>query len=75
MKKEKFPNSKKPSYRWVCGEFWNLRGQHNWEENKTKQNPQNTCLIATPIREVAQTFMSTTSEQGLDREVGIACLG
>ena len=35
--KEKFPNSRKPSHWWVCGEFWNLRGQHNWEEkiNKT----------------------------------------
>ena len=26
-------NTRKPSDRWVCGEFWNLRGQHNWEEN------------------------------------------
>ena len=34
--KEKFPNTRKPSYQWVCGEFWNLRGQHNWEENKNK---------------------------------------
>ena len=31
---EKFPNSRKPSHRWVCGELWNLRGQHNWEEKK-----------------------------------------
>ena len=35
--KEKFPNSRKPSYRRVCGEFWNLRGQHN-QEKKQKQN-------------------------------------
>ena len=27
--KEKFPYSRKPSHRWICGEFWNLRGQHN----------------------------------------------
>ena len=27
--KEKFPNTRKPSHWWVCGEFWNLRGQHN----------------------------------------------
>ena len=33
VKEEKFPNSKKPSHQRVCGEFWNLRGQHNWEEN------------------------------------------
>ena len=36
MKEEKFPNSRKPSHRWVCGEFWNLRGQHNQEEKKKK---------------------------------------
>ena len=30
--KEEFPNTRKHSHRWVCGEFWNLRGQHNWEE-------------------------------------------
>ena len=30
MKEEKFPNSRKPSHRPVCGEFWNLRRQqHN----------------------------------------------
>ena len=77
MKEEKFPNSRKPSHQQVCGEFWNLREQHNWEEkqNKTKQNPQNRRLTATPIREVAQTFKSTTSEQGLDREAEIAYLG
>ena len=34
MKEEKFPNSRKRSHSWVCGEFWNLRGQHNWEEKK-----------------------------------------
>ena len=32
MKEEKFPNARKPSQQWVCGEFWNLRGQHNQEE-------------------------------------------
>ena len=29
MKEEKFLNSRKPSQWQVCGEFWNLRGQHN----------------------------------------------
>ena len=29
VKVEKFPNTRKPSHCWVCGEFWNLRGQHN----------------------------------------------
>ena len=40
--KEKFPNSRKSSHRWVCGEFWNLRGQHNWEGEKKKQTTEYT---------------------------------
>ena len=32
--KKKFLNSRKPSHWQVCGEFWNLGGQHNWEEKK-----------------------------------------
>ena len=43
MKEEKFPHSRKSSHRRVCGEFWNLRRQHNWEEKKI----QNTSLTAT----------------------------
>ena len=34
LKGEKFPNTRKHSHRWVCGEFWNLRGQHNRQEKK-----------------------------------------
>ena len=63
---KKFPNTKKPSHWQICGEFWTLRGQHNQEG---KKNPQNTYLTTTPSREVAQTLVSTTSEQGLDREI------
>ena len=33
VKEEKFPNARKPSHWWVCCGLWNLRGQHNWEEN------------------------------------------
>ena len=36
VKEEKFPNTRKPSHRRVCGVFWNLRGQHKWEENINK---------------------------------------
>ena len=36
MKEEKFPNTRKPSHQRVCGEFWNLRGQHNREGKKKK---------------------------------------
>ena len=38
-KEDKFPNNRKPSHQKVCGEFWNLRGQHNWEEKKKKYTP------------------------------------
>ena len=34
VKEEKFPNSRKPSHRQVHIEFWNHRGQHNWEGKK-----------------------------------------
>ena len=47
MKEKKFPNSRKPSDRWVCGEFWNPRGQHSWEENK-QTNKQNKHIEYTP---------------------------
>ena len=57
--KEEFPNSRKPSHPQVCGEFWNLREQHNWAE-KEKKNPQNRCLTKTPSREVAQMLASAT---------------
>ena len=35
--KEKFPNSRKLSHWRACGEFWNLRGQHNKEKKKKKK--------------------------------------
>ena len=71
---EKFPNSRKPSHRWACGEFWNLRGQHNWEKKK-KKTTHNMHLSATPSGEVAQTLASATRELGLDREAWAASLG
>ena len=70
LKEEKFPNTRKLSHRWVHGGFWNLRGQHNWEENKNQKTPQMTRLIATPRGEVAQTLAFTTSQQVLNRDVG-----
>ena len=35
--KEKFPNTKKTSHQWVCGEFWNHRGQHDQELKQTNK--------------------------------------
>ena len=74
LKEEKFPNTGKHSHRQVCGEFWNLRGQHNQEEKINKYNPQITCLTATPSGEAAQMFVSAISKQGLNREAWAALL-
>ena len=70
LKEEKFPNSRKPSHWWVCGEFGNLRGQHNWEGKR--KNPQNTHLNTTASGKVSQTLAFATSQQELDREVKAA---
>ena len=59
LKEEKFPNTRKTSHQRVYGEFWNLRGQHNWEEKKKRQ--QNKRLTTTPSGEGAQTLKSTSS--------------
>ena len=72
MKDEKFPHSRKPSHKLICGEFWNLRGQHN--QDKEKEKPQNTHLTATASGEVAQTLPSVTSTLGLGREAPAALL-
>ena len=37
---EKIPNSRNTSHRHVCGEFWNLRGQHKQEEKKKKKTAE-----------------------------------
>ena len=34
IKEEKFTNTREPSHLRVYGEFWNLRGQHNWKGKK-----------------------------------------
>ena len=76
MKEEKFPNSRKPSHLWLCGEFWNLRGQHNWKKKKkTHTHTQNTHLTVIPSGEVAQMLPSTTNKWGLDRVMQAACFG
>ena len=72
LKEKKFPHSRKPSHRRVCGEFWNLRGQHNQE--RKKKNTQNTHLTPTASGKVAQMLVSATSKWGLGREAQAASL-
>ena len=76
MKEEKLQNTRKPSYQRVYRELWNLRGQHNWEENTHTHvytHTHNTWLTATPSGEVAQMLVSAISDWGLNREVWVAC--
>ena len=67
--KEKFPNSRKPSPRQVCGEFWSLRGQHNPGPGG---NTQSRCLTASVNRGAAQMLASATSERRPGREAWVA---
>ena len=66
VQEEKFPHSRKSSHRQVCGEFWNLRWQHNQEDTHTHM--QNMHLTAAASGEVAQILESTTNKCRLDRE-------
>ena len=72
VKEEKFLNTRKPSHWRVCGDFWNLRGQHNGAKKKKKKKTQNMCLTSTANGEVAQKLTTATSERGLGREVQAA---
>ena len=63
-KEEKFPNSRKPSHRQVCEEFWNLRVQHNWEGKKKKKNPQSRHLTTTASGEVAHRWLHPPPASG-----------
>ena len=48
VKEEKFPNSRKPSHQQIFGEFWNVRGQHNWEKKK-KEKAQYAPICNSPV--------------------------
>ena len=54
------------------GNFGISEGNITGRRKKKKNNPQNTHLTTTAIREVAQTLASATSKQGLDREAWAA---
>ena len=62
---KKFPNTRKPSHQRVCGEFWNLRGQHNQEGKKNKMKPTELLALTTTFSgEIAHTLTTATSERG-----------
>ena len=72
--KEKFPNTRKPSNWWVCGEFWkpegNITGRKNKQLKPTDYEPNSNS----PSGEAAKTPAPATSKWGLGREVRAALL-
>ena len=73
VKEEMFPNRRRcfqPWHQQVCGEFWSLRGQHNWEEKRKQNKTQTRHLTTTASGKVAQMLAFATSKQGLNRDAG-----
>ena len=72
VKEEKFPNNRKPAHWRVCGEFWNLRGQHNWEGEKksTDYAPSHDFQ-----RRGNPDAPARQQQRGLNREAQVTCLG
>ena len=69
MKEKKFLHTRKPYYRWVTGELWNLRGERNQKKKKRKKQKQNMRLTVISSREMALTLTPSSSELGLGKEV------
>ena len=73
LKREKFPNTRKPSHCRICAELWKHRGQHNGGKiNEQLKNADYEPYGNSPSREAAQTPAPTTSKQGLGREAWAA---
>ena len=60
VKEEKFTNTRKPSQRHVCGEFWNLRGQRQFS---SVQSLSRVRLFATPWNTAHQASLSITNSR------------
>ena len=74
VKKEKLPNTRRPSYQQVCVEFWNLREQDNQEGGKKKKPTEYVPNCNFQWRS-SPDALSTNREQGLNRESWFSCLG
>ena len=70
---KEFPNTRKPSHWRVCGEFWNLGGQHNWEKKKKEPTDymptHDSQWRGSPDARIHQ------QQRGLNREARVACIG
>ena len=71
LKREKFPNTRKPSHCRICAELWKHRGEHNREKKINKQLKIADCKPYgnSPSGEAAQTPAHGISNRGLGREV------
>ena len=70
LKREKFPNTRKPSHCRICAELWKHRGQHNREKKINKKLKLADCepYGNSPSREAVQTPAHAISKWGLGRE-------
>ena len=70
LKREKFPNARKPSHCRICAELWKYRGQPNREKKINKQLQFADCepYSNSPSGEAAQTPAHAISKRGLGRE-------
>ena len=70
LKREKCPNTRKPSHCRICAELWKHRGQHKREGKKNKQLKITDCepYGNFPSGEAAQTPAHGISKRGLGRE-------
>ena len=71
LKREKFPNTRKPSHCRICAELWKHRGQHKREKKINKQLKIADCepYGNSPSGEAAQTPAHGIGKWGLGREV------
>ena len=70
LKREKFPNTRKPSHCQICAELWKHRGQRNREKKLNKQLKPTDCepYGNSPSGEAAQMHTYAISTRGLGRE-------
>ena len=69
LKREKFPNTRKPSHCRICAELWKHRGQHKREEKKKLKIADCEPCGNSHSGEAVQTPAHSISKRGLGREV------
>ena len=75
LKEEKFSNTRKTSHQRVCGEFWNLRGQHNQEESKREKPTDYMPSRDSQWRGNPDARVCQQGAGALNRQVWTSCIG